>query len=171
MLEQAFLEGLQAAFWPLYVTCVTASALAFVIRRQWCIGRTVFALVLASLAQTAVESATGAFLPWWGHLIIDGLVLFVITMPPRHYWQATMGGLVFAQIALHIIWFAANIFGDMATTPVLAREHWLAVTLIGFAKCAVLLAWAGGKRVEAVLAGAARFATRLVPAALKGSVA
>jgi Na+-transporting NADH:ubiquinone oxidoreductase subunit NqrB len=162
VLEQAFLEGLQTAFWPLYVTAVGASGLAFALRRQWCLGRTVAALVFASLAQTAVEGLTGSYLLWWQHMMIDVPVFIMVTMPPRHYWQATMGGLVFAQLFMHAVWGMA---------PDLARAHWLAVTLIGFAKCGVLLAWSGGARVETLLGRAARFASRLVPASLKGSVA
>ena len=162
MLEQAFLEGLQTAFWPLYVTAVAAAFVAFALRKQWCIGRTVLALVFASLAQTAVESATGTYLAWHWHLMIDVPVFVLITMPPRHYWQAAMGGLIFAQIVLHAVWGMA---------PDLAREHWLAVTLIGFVKCAVLLLWSGGARVETILGRAAGLASRLVPASLKGSVA
>lgn len=162
MLEQAFLEGIQNAFWPVYVTAITAAGLAFVLRRQWCIGRTVIALVMASLAQTAMESLTGTFLAWYWHMMIDVPVFVLITMPPRHYWQAAMGGLVFAQLVLHAVWGMA---------PDLAREHWLAVTLIGFAKCGVLLLWSGGARVETLLGRAASFASSLVPDAVKGSVA
>lgn len=162
MLEQAFLEGLQTSFWPTYVTAVTAAFIAFVLKRQWCIGRTVLALILASLAQTVFEAQTGSYLLWWQHMLIDVPVFMLVTMPPRHYWQATMGGLVFAQLVLHAVWGMA---------PELAREHWLAVTLIGFAKCGVLLLWAGGARVETLLGRASSALARLVPASLKGSVA
>jgi hypothetical protein len=162
MLEQAFLEGLQFAFWPLYVISVTAAAFAFVLRGQMCLARTVLALVIASIAQTVLETSTGTHLEWWQHVMIDLPVFILVTMPPRHYWQAAMGGLLFAQMVMHAVWGVA---------PDLAREHWLVVTLIGFVKCFVVLLWAGGARVETLLGSAASFASRLVPASLKGRVA
>jgi hypothetical protein len=162
MLEQAFLESLQSAFWPLYVISVTAGAAAFVLRGQWCMGRAVFALVFASLGQTVWEGLQGSYLLWWQHLLLDAPVFILITMPPRHYWQAALGALIFTQLALHAMW---------AMAPDLGREHWLAVTLIGYVKCAVLLFWSGGARVETLLGRAASLVTRMVPASVKGSVA
>lgn len=162
MLDQAALEGLQAAFWPLYVIAVTAGVVAFALRRQWCMARTLGVLVFVSLGQTVWEGMQGSHLLWWQHMALDVPAFWLITLPPRRYWQAVIGGLVAAQIAIHAIWGMA---------PDLAREHWLAVTLIGFVKCFVLLLWSGGVRVENHLGRAARLASRLVPATLKGSVA
>lgn len=161
MLSQAFLEAVQAAFWPVYLLAMVAGALRFAVMRQWCIGRAVFALALGSLAQFAWEGSTD-YLRWWQHLIIDVPVFVLITMPPRHYWQSTLGALVFAQLFLHCIW---------AVSPELGREHWLAVALIGFVKCAVILLWSGGARVELALSGVSQLASRMVPQALAGKLA
>ena len=157
MLDQSFLEALQAGFWPTYWVAVTLGAMSALLQRKWCIGRTVFALVLASLLQTLWEG-TG-YLHWWQHLLIDGAAFVLITMPPRHYWQSTLGGLVFAQLVLHCVW---GIAGDVAG---MARFHWLGCVLLGYAKCLVLTLWAGGGRVEAVLMRIPRLLSGMVLAA------
>lgn len=140
MLEQHFLEALRMAFWPLYIIAIGAASFSAAIRSRWCLGRTMLALLMASLAQSFWEG--GAYLEWWQQLVIDVPVFVIVTMPPRHYWQSTMGGLIFAQIVLHATW---------AMAPDFARAHWLGCILIGFAKCIVLLLWSGGSRVETVL--------------------
>jgi hypothetical protein len=160
VLDQDFLEALRSAYWPLYVTAITAGLFRFAYSNRWCIGRTTFALLFGSLVQT-VWAGSG-FLAWWQHLAIDAAIFFVVTMPPRHYWQSTMGALLLAQIAMHCIW---------ALAPDLARVHWFVCITLGFAKCAVLLLWSGGPRVEHYLSRTAGVVTRVVLAPAHGKLA
>jgi hypothetical protein len=161
MLDQAFLEAVQAAFWPIYLLAVGAGALRFILYRQWCIGRAVLALVLGSLFQGAWESG-GGYLQWWQHMLIDVPIFILITMPPRHYWQSVLGALVFAQIFLHALWYVV---------PEMGRAHWLGCISLGFLKCGVLLLWSGGARVEHLLARISGALARLVPASVAGKLA
>lgn len=153
MPELATLEALRDLFWPVYLLALSAGALSFVLTRRFCLGRTVLALALASLAQSTW--AGDSYLQPWQHLAIDLPVFVAVTMPPRHYWQTAMGGLVLAQLVLHGCWWLA---------PDLAQWHWLGCILIGFVKCAVLLLWSGGARVESVLGWLSRPVVRVVPA-------
>ena len=147
MLEQATLEALQSAFWPTYLVAMAAGVISFAATRRWCLGRTLIALALGSATQTLWEGS-GFLLAW------QAIPIFIlVTMPPRHYWQSTMAGLILAQIALHAIWWLS---------PALAVEHWVGCVLLGFAKCAVLLLWSGGERVESLLGRFAGFITNLV---------
>ncbi len=165
-LDQAWLEGLRSALWLLFPVAVALAAISAAVTRRRCIARVLAALVLAAAAMAVIEAAQAAPLSWWQQFGIDFVAFTVITLPPRHYWQSTMGALVFAQLVMHALLWAQ---------PDLARWHWLVVTAIEFAKCAVLIAWAGGKRVEIALGRAARFparlAARLVPAAAEGKLA
>lgn len=154
MLDQALLEALRDGFWPLYWIAMFAGAFAFARGRQWCIGRTVIALLFASLAQTIWEGE--GYLTWWQHLVIDVPVFVLITMPPRHYWQAVLAAMVFAQLVLHIVWGAS---GDGAG---MARWHWLGCILLGYAKCVVLLLWSGGGRVQRIFDSISGWASGLV---------
>lgn len=144
---------LRDAFWPVYLVTVACGALAALHRGNWCLGRATFALVAASLAQSLCEDLTGEALVWWMHIAIDVPAFALIVMPPRNRWQSVMGGFLFAQIFLHCVW---------ALEPTFARTHWLCAILIGFAKCATLLLWSGGPRVELLLSLPARAAVRLV---------
>jgi hypothetical protein len=112
------------------------------------------------LAQFLWEA--GGFLQPWQHMAIDISIFICVTMPPRHYWQSAIAGLVMAQIWLHAIWWLS---------PDLARTHWLGGTILEFAKCAVLLLWSGGARVETVLHSAARFVADMVPVSLSAKPA
>lgn len=163
MLDQAFLEALRAGFWPVYVVAMMIGVTSALVQKRWCIGRSVFALIAASVAQVLWEG-TG-FLLWWQHFAIDFAAFVLITMPPRHYWQSVLGGLVFAQLVLHCIWGAAGDVADMA------RLHWLGSILLGYVKCLVLALWSGGWRVEMVLGRLARSATRLVLRPSQGELA
>lgn len=154
MLDQAFLEALRAGFWPVYVVAMMIGVVSALVQKRWCIGRSVFALIAASIAQVLWEGS--GFLLWWQHLVIDVTAFVLITMPPRHYWQSVLGGLVFAQLVLHCIWGAA---GDVAG---MARFHWLGCILLGYVKCLVLALWSGGWRVEAILGRIAGLASRVV---------
>lgn len=154
MLDQSLLEALQQGFWPVWAFAMSAGVISALISRRWCIGRSVFALILASVLQSLWEGS--GYLLWWQHLAIDTVAFVLITMPPRHYWQSTLGGLVFAQLVLHCVW---GIAGDVAG---MARFHWLGCILIGYAKCLVLTLWAGGDRVEGALVRVSRFASDLV---------
>lgn len=162
MLDQAFLEALQRVFWALYLASMAAGAVSIIVTRRLCLGRAVLALAAASLAQGWIENMQGVPLSWLQHMAIDVPVLVLITLPPRHYWQSTLGALVFAQLVLHACW---------AMAPDLARWHWLGVTMLGLAKCVVLLGWSGGSRVESLLGRVARLPARLVLAARKGELA
>jgi hypothetical protein len=162
MLDQAFLEALRHLFWGLYLTAIAAGAVSVIVTHRMCLARAVFALAAASLAQGWLEAAQGVPLSWLQHMMIDVPVLVLITLPPRHYWQSTMGAIVFAQIVLHACW---------AMAPDLARWHWLGGTMLGLAKCLVLLGWSGGRRVEILLGRVARLTARLVPVARKGELA
>ena len=160
MIDQALLEALRDTFWPVYLFAVAAGLVGFVHSKRWCLGRVVIALVLGTIAQSLWEG-NGYLLPWQ-HLAIDVPLLFLITMPPRHYWQSTMAGLILAQIFLHVIWWLA---------PSLAREHWLGCILLGYLKCAVLVMWSGGARVETALAGVSNLAARFLHTPLVGKLA
>jgi hypothetical protein len=153
VLDQSFLEAVQRLFWVLFPLSAGAAAISVAITRRRCIARTLLALVATSAAMLAIKTMQAQPLNWWQHFALSGAAFWVITMPPRHYWQSTMGALVFAQLVLHACW---------AVAPDLAREHWLGVTLIEYAKCLVLIAWSGGKRVELALGRAARLPARLV---------
>lgn len=161
-LDQAMLEAVQQAFWLLYLPSLAAAGISAMLTRRWCIARAFFALAGASLAQTLLESWMAAPLGWPQHLAIDFAVFVLITLPPRHYWQSTLGALVLVQLILH---------SCLAVEGIDPRLHWLGVTLVGIAKAVVLLAWSGGARVEIVLGRAARLPARLVPAALAGKLA
>lgn len=160
MLDQAFLEALRDGYWPLYLVAVCAGVLRFVVDRQWCMGRAVFALATASIGQYLWEG--DGYLLWWQHLALNLWVFLLITTPPRHYWQSTLGALVLCQMVLNAIWFAV---------PDLAREHWFANVLLGYAQCFVLLLWSGGARVERVLARGAGALARLVRPASRRKLA
>jgi hypothetical protein len=163
MLDAASAEALRAGFWPLYILALTAGTWSAVVSGRGCIARTVFALALGSAAmQTIVLFNGGVALEWWQHFVIDGAVFWMVTLPPRHYWQAVIASLIFAQLVFRALW---------AMVPDLGPVMWEASLIAGYGKCLVLLLWSGGARVETLLGRAARFATRLVPAALKGSVA
>ena len=151
MLDQAFLETLRDAYWPLWAMAISAGLLRFGMSRRWCIGRTTLALLIGSAVATAWSGE--GFLLWWQHFVIDLVVFAAITLPPRHYWQSAMGGLLLTQLLLHMIWGAA---------PELARVHWLGCIMLGFAKCGVLLLWSGGPRVELALARIGGAFNRLV---------
>lgn len=153
VLSQPFLEALQHGFWPIWLASIVAAAVSVAVTRRRCIARTLVAILASYAAQTAWEGA--GYLNWWQHLVIDVPMFFLITMPPRHYWQSTMGALVFAELVLHCVW-------GVSDASEMARIHWLGCSLLGYAKCAILLLWSGGARVEAILDRAARAASLLV---------
>ena len=168
----ASLELLRNVYWYVYPAVMLAGLVAFVrgsrVRSQramtehmrdstLALGRTLLALCLGSVVMAqVVEINGGTSLTWMQHMAIDVPILAVVTMPPRHYWQSVIGGLICTQIILHGVW---------ALVPDNAQEHWLANILVGYAKCLVILLWSGGARVEAALDSAARLADRLVLAA------
>lgn len=155
MLEQSFLEALRGVYWPFYMVALAIAGSAFIRGGPLPLGRALLGMMFASVAQATWEGF-GAPLTWWQHIAIDLPLFALITMPPRHYWQAAMGALVFAQLILHCVW---------AIQPDLARLHWLGCILLGFAKCAVLILWSGGARVQATLDRVSRAASRMVLAA------
>ena len=162
MLDQAFLEAVRHLFWGLYLTAIAAGAVSVIVTHRMCLARAVFALAAASLAQGWLEATQGVPLSWLQHMMIDVPVLVLITLPPRHYWQSTLGAIVLAQLLLHSFW---------AMEAIDARWHWLGCTMLGLAKCMVLLGWSGGRRVEILLGRVARLCARLVLAARKGELA
>lgn len=164
MPDQAALEALQSAFWAVWWLAVIAGAVVALDRRRWCLGRAVLAMMFTAFAQGAWELALGpdGYLNWWQHLVISLVAFVIVTMPPRRYWQSVLGGLIFAQIVLHCLWWAA---------PDLAQWHWLGCVLFGFAKCAVLLLWTGGGLVESVYRRLAGGVAGLVSQAFAGKLA
>lgn len=162
MPEQSLLEGVQWAFRLLFPLAVLAGTASAIVTRRRCLTRALCAVGLAVAAQHGIEAWQAAPLTWWQHLGIDFSAFVIVTLPPRHYWQATLGALIFAQLVLHACW---------AMAPDLARYHWLGVTLIEIAKCGVLIGWAGGKRVERLLGRAAGAVARLVPDPIAGKPA
>jgi hypothetical protein len=154
MLHQSVLEALRSGFWPLYVASMCLAVVAAYRRQAWCIARVVAAMLLASITQTLWEGA--GFLQPWQHIAIDVPVFVMVTMPPRHYWQAAIAGLVFAQIVLHCVWWLAIDHTEMA------RVHWFGCIVLDYAKCVVLALWSGGWRVRAVFDTIAGGAARLV---------
>ena len=162
MPDQSVLEALRDIFWPVYLAALVAGAVGFSVTRRWCLGRAVIAMALGSLAMAVWVHYTGGSLSWWQHMVIDVPVFAMLTMPPRHYWQATLAAMVLAQIVLHAVWGMA---------PDLARIHWLGSILLGFAKCAILLLWSGGSSVENLLGHVARWAFDLVHPPARGELA
>ena len=145
MLDQAMLEALRDAFWPVYLLSVSLAAFVAWKRSAWCMGRAVFAMLLVSVGQWAWEPVDG-YLQWYQHLALSLPAFVLVTMPPRHYWQSALGALFFAQIVLHCIWG----FGEAVEG--MARWHWFGCITLGFAKCGVLMMWTGGGRVESLVA-------------------
>lgn len=163
MLDAATADALVRWFWPIYSVALTAGICSAIVNRRHCIARTVLALGAGSLAVQAILLVNGGVsLEWWQHFTIDLAVFWLVTLPPRHYWQATIGGLVFAQLAFRAVW---------AMAPDLGPLMWDASMLVGYGKCLVLFLWAGGPRVELILSRAAGLATRLVLAPPKGELA
>jgi hypothetical protein len=156
MLSQAFLEALKAGFWPLYVATIALATFMTWRRGAWCMGRTITALVLASITQSVWEAGTGHFLLPWQHLAIDVPVLALVTTPPRHHWQVAMAALIFVQIFLHCIWWIGFDLTEMA------RVHWFGCIVMGYGKCIVLAFWTGGARVQAAFDTAAHALARMV---------
>lgn len=163
MLDPAMQEVLRAGFWPLYLAAIGAGAISAIVFKRWCIARTTAALALGSLAMQAIVWTNGGVaLEWWQHFVIDLAVFWLITLPPRHYWQAAIGAMVFAQLAFRALW---------AMAPELGSLMWDASMVLGYGKCLVLLLWAGGPRVENLLGRASGALARLVPASVKGELA
>lgn len=163
MLSEAAQDALLAGFWPLYILALIAGLWSAVYLKRWCIARTTLALAAGSAVMQAIVLANGGqALEWWQHFAIDFAVGLIVLLPPRHYWQAAIGSMIFAQLVLRAAW---------AMAPDLGAIVWDASMILGYGKCFVLLLWAGGARVETLLGRAAGFASRAVPASLKGSVA
>ena len=155
MPDVATMEAMRDTYWPLALLAIGAGTFSALITERRSLLRCILALVIGNAAQFGWEAAMppGGYLLWWQHMVIDLGIFVVVTTPPRHYWQSTMGALLFAQIVLHGVW---------GLVPELAAEHWLGCTLIGFAQFALLLLWSGGARVERVLSRIARSADRMV---------
>lgn len=149
MPDQATLEALRDLFAVVYPAAIVIACLKALHmgREGFALWRTVLALLAGTVAQIALE-AGGGVLNWGQHLAIDLGVLFVITLPPRLYWQAFMGGIVFAQILMHAIWGLSDAFGPV---PDMARIHWVLCIILGFGKCLLLVFWAGGDLGKAVV--------------------
>lgn len=163
MLSQSAADALLVGYWPLYLLALGAGAWSAIYHKRWCIARTTFALAAGSAAMQAIVLTNGGVaLEWWQHFAIDFAVGLIVLLPPRHYWQAMIGSLIFAQLVLRAVW---------AMAPSLGQFVWDASLLLGYGKCLVLLLWAGGARVETLLGRVASLAARLVPASTKGSVA
>lgn len=173
MPDQATLEALRDAFWGFYLLTLSLVAARVLWtwargRAWWDLARCAAALALASLAQWAIERelGPGGYLLGHHHLAINALVFVAVVSPPLRYWQAVLGALVLVAMVTNGLWIFNPEFG---------RWHWLANILIGFAKCATLLLWAGGPRLEHLARMVRRRlrdgAARLVPALAAGELA
>ena len=160
MPDLATLEAIQEAFWPLYSLAISAALVRALVDRHMLIARTALALVAGSVAMNLWEG--DGYLLAWQHLAINVPILIAITAPPRSYWQSIMGALVVSQIAMNVVWLQV---------PSLGREHWLAVIMVGYLKCAVLLLWSGGGRVERAFVRLSRWLDDLVRPARRGELA
>jgi hypothetical protein len=154
-MDMATLQTIQSVYWPVYVcACALAVIVGLGGNRPGLLKCTTL-LIAGSVAMSLYE-LWHPFTPWWGMLAIDIPIFGLVTAPPRYRVQAYLAGIIFTQILMHVLWgFTADIAGA-------GPLHWFGNTMAGFGKCAVLLLWSGGERVEMAFSAFGRAVADLV---------
>jgi hypothetical protein len=154
-MELATLQSIQIVFWFAYIAACAIGIGVGLSRSRPGLFKCTSLLIAGSVAMTIYESFF-PFAQWWVLLAIDIPIFGLVTAPPRYRVQAWLAGLILIQIVLHVIW---GITDGIAGA---GRLHWLGNIAVGFAKCAVLIFWAGGENAENAVSGFSRALARLV---------
>jgi hypothetical protein len=154
-MDMATLQAIQSVYWPVYV-CVCALAIGVGLSRNRPGLFKCTALLIAGSVAMSLYELWHPYSPWWAMLAIDIPIFGLVTAPPRYRVQAYLAGIIFTQILMHVLWgFTADIHGS-------GPLHWFGNILAGFGKCAVLLFWTGGERVEMAVGAFGRAVAGLV---------